>query len=156
MLNMMLVLIDTYTFTNLKKNTEYTMKVRAIADQNGNEGTATTDGMTLDLSGEIIATGEGWTKNDKDEGTYTVKFVATGISGEDIKTLYIETRKDGETEYRQNDTVYGIEHNQTAYGRLTDGTDIYAEAQLKAVDNKNPKIEIKDITATADKTSSIT
>ena len=147
---------DTYTFTNLKKNTEYTMKVRAIADQNGNEGTATTDGMTLDLSGEIIATGEGWTKNDKDEGTYTVKFVATGISGEDIKTLYIETRKDGETEYRQNDTVYGVEHNQTAYGRLTDGTDIYAEAQLKAVDNKNPKIEIKDITATADKTSAIT
>lgn len=24
---------DTYTFTNLKKNTEYTMKVRAIADK---------------------------------------------------------------------------------------------------------------------------
>ncbi len=128
-----------FIFTGLKPKTRYSIKVE-IADKVGNVGEDSTDGTTLQLTGNIYVKSHYWIQNSNREGTETVVFGANNLSSNKI---YIESRREDIAQYSKTDTVIGVEHGQTAFARLTDGVNNLDATSYTPIDNKSPTIEIR-------------
>ena len=141
---------NTYTFKNLKPNTKYVIKV-AIQDKAGNIGT---EEAVVEIKGEEVpdATEAGAIIFENLTWKQT-----TGIGQAEIT---IRTKTKYQIEYQINDTtgtwikgpagsdagtstvVTGLNHGDTIYARLTDGSKSGNYTSITIVDNIIPDLEI--------------
>lgn len=140
----------TCQFTNLKQNTEYTIKV-TVQDKAGNKGEATVDGRTETVvasTGNINASAPTW-----DANTHTASIILTKGTGIDA-SLKIQYQINGyeEGKWTEGTTVTGIQHNDVVYARLWDGTNGGSEASVTIKDGIEPNIATITLGATSAKT----
>lgn len=147
---------DIFTFTNLKPNTKYRIRVE-IQDIAGNIGASE---EVIEIKGEKVPDGTSagsilFSRLTWNSGTaevtistnteYTIEYQINSINGSWTK---------GSTP-KANVNVTGLKHGDIIYARLTDGTSSGSYATLIVVDTIKPNIELnleaknETITATA-------
>ena len=133
-----------YTFTELKQNTNYDIKVEANGDRAGNIGTGTLlKQQTTEIAGaseglregSIVATAPSWSSGQ-------ASITLTTDTG-----LQIQYQKGGITgswtTIDSGGQATGLNHNDTVYARLWDGTNAGASASVEIRDTGLPTVEIE-------------
>ena len=134
----------------LEQDTSYTVKVE-VSDVAGNKGEATKEIKTSKIgdatggltNGVIIASTPEWTNG-------TASITLSTSSGLTIQ--YQINNADGS--WTNGTSVTGLHHNDTAFARLTDGTNYGGEASITILDTVAP--QITNLQVTSYDTSSIT
>lgn len=131
----------TYTFTGLKQNTDYTIKVE-IKDKAGNIGIKETSETTEKISdgteaGSIIFSNITWTNGQAEviistNTQYIIEYQVNGIEGNWVKAILAG----GDI------TAKGLNHNDIIYARLTDGTTEGNYTTLTILDTIKPNITL--------------
>ena len=131
-----------YTFTGLTQGTTYNIKVEVTGDKAGNKGTgtttATTDTVTSGtVTGAIIFGTPTWSGNKaritiSTNTSYTIEYQVNSISGT-------------WTRVADGGTVSNLNHGDTIYARLTDGTNhgSYASTSIFNINNSVARIGTK-------------
>ena len=130
-----------YTFTELKQNTNYDIKVEVNGDRAGNKGEDTLlNQQTKEVAGaseglregSIIATAPSWSNGQ-------ASITLTTDTG-----LQIQYQKGGITgtwtTISSGGQVTGLNHNDTVYARLWDGKNAGASASVEIRDTNDPVI----------------
>ena len=130
-----------YTFTGLKQNTNYDIKVEVDGDRAGNKGEDTLlNQQTTEIAGaseglregSIVATAPSWSKGQ-------ASITLTTDTG-----LQIQYQKGGITgswtTIDSGGQATGLNHNDTVYARLWDGTNAGTEASVEIRDTGLPVI----------------
>ena len=138
-----------YTFDNLNQTTSYDIKVTTV-DKAGNEGsneltgvsTGTIGGATSGLaSGNIKASSPTWSGG---KASITLS-KGTGVAS----NLSIQWQKNSVSgTWTTGTNVTGLNHNDTVYARLTDGTNYGNYASVKITDGLAPTVNITKGTVT--------
>ena len=130
---------SSYTFTGLQQETSYDIKVEVNGDKAGNKGTGTLTGQTT----KKVPGGE----TGVEEGAIT--FGTTTWSGGKAN-ITISTNTGMQIQYQVDSTsgnwtnisnggtVGSLQHGQTVYARLTDGTNYGDYASASIVDRTKP------------------
>ena len=132
---------NTYTFAGLIQGTSYDIKVEVNGDKAGNIGTGTllnktteeiggpTDGL---LEGNIIASSPTWSNG-------TASIILSTNTG-----LTIQHQVNGidDNSWTTGTKATGLNHNDTVYARLTDGTNYGDEASVTIKDNIGPNVSL--------------
>ena len=143
----------TCEFTELKQNTEYTIKVE-VQDKAGNIGyketTITTGTMPDATQNGAITFSEVTWNNGKAQVTITTntEYQIEYQVDETTEGSWTKVPKENKSE-----EVTDLEHNSILYARLTDGTNAGQYATLEIIDAIEPTVELKTI---SNKTSEIT
>ena len=141
-----------HTFNNLSQTTNYDIQVTVLdkAENVGtgtllNQTTGTVGGATGGLiEGNIMASTPTWSNG---QASITLS-TSTGLT--------IQYQVDGieDNNWTPGTSVTGLQHGQTVYARLTDGTNYGDEASVDILDNVAPTVN--NFTVTTFDTSSIT
>ena len=133
----------TYTFTGLTQGTSYDIKVIVNGDNAGNTGTGT-------LANQTTATVPG-----ADEGLVTGSITASPATWSNYKaSTTLTTTTNFKIQYQVNGTAEGswsspanspvtvsnLDHGNTVYARLTDGTNVGGYASITILDGIDPVI----------------
>ena len=130
-----------YTFTGLTQGTSYDIRV-TTTDKAGNEGSKETKGITTETvggatgdltEGNIIASSPIWNNNTASITLSKGTDVATNLS---IQWQINGIDADGWT---TGESVTGLNHDDTVYARLTDGTNHGQEASVAIKDGTVPQ-----------------
>lgn len=125
-----------YTFNNLNQTTNYDIQV-TVQDKAENTGTGTLLNQLTDtiggatgglIEGNIIASTPKWS-NGKASITLST---STGL------TIQYQVGGIEEGNWTPGTEVTGLQHGQTVYARLTDGTNYGDEASVDIIDGKKP------------------
>ena len=134
-----------YTFTGLTQGTTYDIQVIVNGDNAGNTGTGT-------LTNQTTATVPG-----ADEGLITGSITASPASWKDYKaSTTLTTATDFKIQYQVNGTAEGswseatnspvtvsnLNHGDTVYARLTDGTNAGSHAAINILDGTPPTVNV--------------
>ena len=139
-----------YTFTNLDQGTSYDVKVEAKADKAGNIGTgnllsqttATIGGASEGLEeGNIVAGPVTW-KNEKASTTLTT---STNLQ---IQYQINNTIEGSWKTISNGGTVGNLNHGDTVFARLYDGTNHGDEASVNILDGISPAVSVSTGTVT--------
>ena len=135
-----------YTFTGLTQGTSYDIQVIVNGDNAGNTGTGT-------LTNQTTATVPG-----ADEGLITGSITASPASWKDYKaSTTLTTATDFKIQYQVNGTAEGswsepadspvtvsnLDHGNTVYARLTDGTNAGDYAAINILDGTPPTVSVE-------------
>ena len=125
-----------YTFNNLVQNTSYDIKV-TTKDKANNTGSKELKGVTTGtvggageglVTGNIVASSPTWSG-----GTASIKLSTnTGL------TIQYQVGGIAEGSWKTGTSVTGLEHNDTVYARLTDGTNYGDYASVTILDGIAP------------------
>ncbi len=150
-----------YTFTGLTQNTSYDVKV-TTTDKAGNPGegqatnitTNTVGGASEDLrEGNIIASDPTWqngtasitlSKGSGVASSLTIQYQVGGVAEENWKTG---------TTGANSVTVTELNHNDTVYARLTDGTNVGSYASVDILDGLQPQLAQINLNGTSTTTT---
>lgn len=145
---------NTYNFTNLTKDVNYTIKVE-VEDIAKNIGSVTKEETTLGIpagseSGAIVFGNVTWNAKKASIGIsttteYQIEYQVGGTTGEWVKV----------SEGLKNTTVTGLNHNDVIYARLTDGNTSGDYARKVIQDTIKPQIEA-EITETTTSSAKMT
>ena len=140
-----------YTFTGLTQGITYDIKVEVQGDNAGNKGEGTTQGTTGTVTsgleqGAITFGGTTWSSNKarvtiSTNTNYTIEYQVNSITGT-------------WTTIANGGTVSNLNHGDTVYARLTDGTNHGQHASTSITDGTAPTIN--SFTVTEYDTTSIT
>ena len=135
-----------YTFTGLTQGTSYDIQVIVNGDNAGNTGTGT-------LTNQTTSTVPG-----ADEGLVTGSITASPAVWKDYKasTTLTTTEVNFQIQYQVNGTsesgwseaadspvkVSNLDHGNTVYARLTDGTNVGNHAAINILDGGNPTVSV--------------
>ena len=143
----------TYTFTGLTQGTTYDIQVIVNGDNAGRSGTGTTQATTNTVPGA-------------DEGLQTGTIIASPVTWSNYKaSTTLTTNETGfQIQYQVNGVIEGswsaaanspvivsnLNHNDTVYVRLTDGTNAGDYAAINILDGIPPtvSVEVGDVTDT--------
>ena len=135
-----------YTFTGLIQGTSYDVRVTTV-DKANNTGTGTLTNQTTGtiggatgglVTGNIIASSPTWS-NGKASITLST---STGL------TVQYQVNGIDEGNWKTGTNVTGLEHNDTVYARLTDGTNYGDEASVTITDKIAPTVTVTKGTIT--------
>ena len=146
---------NTYNFTGLTQGTSYDIKVEVNGDKAGNKGTGTLANQTTQTvpganegleTGAITASPVTW-ENEKAKVTLT--------SNAEEPTMQIEyqintTNEEDWTTSASPVTVSNLNHEDTVYARLTDGSNVGAYASINILDTEKPvvtNISVDEVTS---------
>ena len=128
---------SSYTFTGLTQGTSYNIKVEVIGDKAGNKGTGTVTGTTSTVTsgtvtGAITFGSTTWSSNKaritiSTNTSYTIEYQVNSIAGT-------------WTTIANGGTVSNLNHGDTVYARLTDGTNAGQHASASITDSISPTI----------------
>ena len=144
----------TYTFTGLTQGTTYDIQVIVNGDNAGNSGTGTTQATTQTVpgadagleTGNITASPVTW-ENEKAKVTLT-----SNVEDPKMQIEY-QINATNEEDWTASDspvTVSNLNHGDTVYARLTDGTNVGAYASINILDTEKPvvsNISVDEITS---------
>ena len=135
-----------FTFTGLEQGTSYDIKIEVQGDKAGNIGIGTlTEQRTQSIPGGETGLEEG-----------AIKF-GTPIWSNGTASVSISTNTSYTIEYQKgtgapedgswqpitnNESITGINHNETVYARLTDGVNYGEYASITIKDTQEPTLEI--------------
>ena len=137
---------NTYNFTGLTQGTSYDIKVEVTGDNAGNTGTGT-------LTNQTTTTVPG-----ADEGLETGNITASPVTWENEKaSTTLTTTTSFKIQYQINTvneeswseaaaspvTVSNLDHGNTVYARLTDGTNAGDYAAINIVDSGDPTVSVE-------------
>ena len=146
---------NTYTFTGLIQGTSYDIKVEVNGDKAGNIGegtllnktTGTIGGATEGLiTGSIVASKPIWSNG---QASITLS-TNTGL------TIQYQENGINEGNWKNGTNVTGLNHNDTVYARLTDGTNYGNYASVDIKDNVKPNATIRLSGTSVETTGSVT
>ena len=136
-----------YTFNNLSQTTSYDVKV-TTQDKAGNTGEGEAKGITTEtiggageglIEGNIIASNPTWSSN---KASITLS-TSTGL------TIQYQVNGITEGSWKTGTSVTGLNHNDTVYARLTDGTNYGDYASVSIKDTVNPSAPTISLSGTA-------
>ena len=129
-----------YTFNNLSQTTSYDVKV-TTQDKAGNTGEGEAKGITTDtiggageglIEGNIVASNPTWSNN---KASITLS-TSTGL------TIQYQVNGITEGSWKTGTSVTGLNHNDTVYARLTDGTNYGDYASVDVKDTVGPTVTV--------------
>ena len=135
----------TYTFTGLTQGTSYDIQVIVNGDNAGNTGTGTTQATTTTVPGA-------------DEGLETGNITASPVEWDNYKaSTTLTTNTSFKIQYQINGvnegswsaaanspvTVSNLDHGNTVYARLTDGTNAGDYAAINILDGTAPTVSVE-------------
>ena len=136
-----------YTFSGLSQTTSYDVKV-TTQDKAGNTGEGEAKGITTDtiggageglIEGNIVASNPTWSNN---KASITLS-TSTGL------TIQYQVNGITEGSWKTGTSVTGLNHNDTVYARLTDGTNYGDYASVSIKDTINPSAPTISLSGTA-------
>ena len=134
-----------YTFTELTQGTSYDIQVIVNGDNAGNTGTGTTQATTATVPGA-------------DEGLLTGSITTSPVSWKNYKaSITLTTTTNFQIQYQVNGTaeeswsaaadspvtVSNLDHGNTCYARLTDGTNAGNSAAINILDGTAPTVSVE-------------
>ena len=135
---------SSYIFTGLTQGTTYNIKVEVIGDKAGNKGTGTVTGTTSTVTsgtvtGAITFGSTTWSSNKaritiSTNTSYTIEYQVNSIAGT-------------WTTIANGGTVSNLNHGDTVYARLTDGTNAGQHASASITDSISPTISSFTVTS---------
>ena len=144
----------TYTFTGLTQGTTYDIQVIVNGDNAGNTGTGTlTNQTTTTVPGadEGLQTGN-ITSSPVDWDNYKASTTLTTTTNFKIQYQVNGTSESGWSEATNSPvTVSNLDHSNTVYARLTDGTNAGDYAAINILDGTPPtvSVEVGEVTDTS-------
>ena len=146
---------NTYNFTGLTQGTSYDIKVEVNGDKAGNKGIGTLANQTTQTvpgadegleTGAITASPVTW-ENEKAKVTLTSNATDSKMQIEyQINTTNEEDWKASASPV----TVSNLNHGDTVYARLTDGSNVGASASINILDTEKPvvsNISVDEVTS---------
>ena len=128
-----------YTFTGLTQETTYDIKVEVQGDKAGNKGEGSTQGTTGKVTsgleqGAITFGSTTWSGNKASvtvntNTSYTIEYQVNSIAGT-------------WTTIANGGTISGLNHGDTVYARLTDGTNAGQYASTSITDGTAPQVTV--------------
>ena len=135
-----------YTFTGLTQETTYDIKVEVQGDKAGNKGEGSTQGTTGKVTsgieqGAITFGSTTWSGNKASvtvntNTSYTIEYQVNSIAGT-------------WTTIANGGTISGLNHGDTVYARLTDGTNAGQYASTSITDGTAPQVTVTAGTTTS-------
>ena len=132
-----------YTFTGLAQGTKYDIKVEVNGDKAGNIGTGT---LTNKTTATVPGAGEGLETGNITASPAIWSSGKASITLTTITSFQIEYQVGGiEGSWTKGNspvTVGNLNHGDTVYARLTDGTNVGNSASITILDNTAPTVSI--------------
>ena len=135
-----------YTFTDLTQETTYDIKVEVTGDKAGNKGEGSTQGTTGKVTsgieqGAITFGSTTWSNNQASvtvntNTSYTIEYQKNTISGT-------------WTTIANGGKITGLNHGDTVYARLTDGTNAGQYTSTSITDKTAPNVAVNKGTITS-------